>query len=108
MSFGSICVALAQSFPAHTTKCIILSLEEQGKQSTQSLQMLTEEKSNVMRLEDDFIKILNGLKQVNQNRLEFDWLAEEITFLKNKQVQILNYLNYNSNSNLPSLINSDL
>ena len=87
---------------------VYLSLEEQGKLSTQSLQLVTEEKSNVMRLEDDFIKILSGLKQVNQNRLEFDWLAEEITFLKNKQVQILNYLNYNSNSNLPSLINSNL
>ena len=83
-----------------------LSLEEQGKLSTQSLQLATEEKDNVMRLEDDFIKILNGLKQVNQNRLEFDWMADEITFLKNKQIQILNYLNHNPVSNQPSLTNS--
>jgi len=80
-------------------KTLYDTVENVGKLSHQTSTNLEDEKYNVRKLEDDFLKLLSTSKDMSQSTGDVKWLSEEIHLLKSRQKNILHFLNFGSPSN---------
>ena len=59
---------------------------------------LTEEKENFRKLEEDFFKLLKTSKESNEHAEDYKWLSDEISYIKFKHIQLMNFLNPGGNN----------
>lgn len=67
-----------------------------GELSEKTSKSLSDEKENIKKLEEDFFKLITSCKESNEHAEDYKWISEEISYLKFKQIQIMNYMNPNS------------
>lgn len=80
-------------------KAICDTVEDIGKVTETTASSLSVEKENFRKLEQDFFKLLTTCKESNDHAEDYKWLADEISFLKYRQIQLMNLLNPSVNHN---------
>lgn len=76
------------------------SVSDFAKMSENTANSLAIEKENFKNLEGDFLKLISSCKESNAAAEDYKWLADEISFLKYRYLQIMNMINPNQSRNL--------
>lgn len=86
-------------------KAICATMDDIGKLSETTATSLGDEKANFRKLEEDFFKLLATCKESNEHAEDYKWLSDEVSYLKFKQVQLMNFLNTGGNQSTSSYMN---